>query len=99
MRVMPVVKIEARRGLGEETKRQLLQAAHGALMAAFKVPAGDRIQRFVEHAPEDFEIPPGRGPHFMLVQITCFSGRSLDAKRALYREVVRRFEELGIPPT
>ena len=31
------------------------------------------------------------------VTIDCFSGRSLDAKRRLYREIVERLEALGIP--
>jgi phenylpyruvate tautomerase PptA (4-oxalocrotonate tautomerase family) len=51
----------------------------------------------VEHAPENFEIPPGRGERFAIVSIEAFAGRSIDAKRALYREIVTRLAEVGIP--
>ena len=31
------------------------------------------------------------------VTIDCFAGRTIDAKRQLYREIVERLEGLGIP--
>jgi phenylpyruvate tautomerase PptA (4-oxalocrotonate tautomerase family) len=94
---MPVVKIDTRRGLSAQTKKQLLEAAHAALVAAFKIPDHDRTQRLVEHAAEDFEIPPGKGERYTVVEISVFAGRSIEAKRALYREIVERFEAAGIP--
>ncbi len=94
---MPLVKLETRRGLDAKTKRGLLDAVHAALMAAFGIPDRDRNQRFVEYAPEDFEIPPERGERFIVVEIVAFAGRSVDTKRRLYREIVDRFEALGIP--
>ena len=57
----------------------------------------DRGQRLLEYAPQDFEIPPGRGERFTIVSIEAFAGRSLDAKRALYQEIVTRLETAGIP--
>jgi phenylpyruvate tautomerase PptA (4-oxalocrotonate tautomerase family) len=94
---MPLVKLEMRRGLAPATKAALLDAVHQALMVAFAIPDRDRQQRFVEYAPEDFQIPPGRGEHFVIVQIDAFVGRSVDAKRRLHKEIVERFEALGIP--
>jgi phenylpyruvate tautomerase PptA (4-oxalocrotonate tautomerase family) len=94
---MPLVKLETRKGLSRETKRAMLGAVHEALMAAFKIPDHDRAQRFVEHDPEDFEIPPGKGERFTILEITVFPGRSLDAKRTLYRDICSRFAELGTP--
>jgi phenylpyruvate tautomerase PptA (4-oxalocrotonate tautomerase family) len=94
---MPVVKIDTRRGLPAETKKRLLDAVHDALVIAFKIPDHDRTQRLVEHAPEDFEIPPGKGERYTVVELLVFAGRSVDAKRALYREIVERFETIGIP--
>jgi phenylpyruvate tautomerase PptA (4-oxalocrotonate tautomerase family) len=96
---MPTITIETRRGLSPETKRQLFDAVHAALMAAFKIPDHDRSQRLIEYAPEDFEIPPGKGERYTLVSIEAFAGRSVDAKRALYAEIVGRFEAAGIPKT
>jgi phenylpyruvate tautomerase PptA (4-oxalocrotonate tautomerase family) len=94
---MPLVMIEARRGMPPELKRGLLGAVHEALVASFRIPDHDRAQRFVEHVPEDFEIPPGRGERFSIVTIVAFAGRSVDAKRALYKAIADRFEALGVP--
>ena len=94
---MPLVMIETRRGLSPDTKRRMFDAVHGALMAAFKIPDHDRTQRLLEYAPEDFEIPPGRGASYTIVSIEAFAGRSVDAKRALYREIVARLADVGIP--
>jgi phenylpyruvate tautomerase PptA (4-oxalocrotonate tautomerase family) len=35
---------------------------------------------------------------YMRVTIDCFSGRSIGAKRALFRQIVDRLGEHGIPP-
>jgi phenylpyruvate tautomerase PptA (4-oxalocrotonate tautomerase family) len=94
---MPLVMIEARRGMPPELKRGLLDAVHEALVACFRIPDHDRHQRVVEYAPEDFEIPAGRGERFTIVTIVAFAGRSLDAKRALYKTIADRFESLGVP--
>lgn len=94
---MPLVRIETRRGLTPAQKQGLLDGVHAALMEAFKIPDHDRAQRIAEYAPEDFEIPPGKGPRFTIVTIDAFPGRSLDAKRALYQGIVTRFDAVGIP--
>jgi phenylpyruvate tautomerase PptA (4-oxalocrotonate tautomerase family) len=94
---MPIVRIDTRAGLSPAEKHGLFAAVHDALVAAFKIPDHDRTQRLVEHAPEDFEIPPGRGPHYLVLELSVFAGRSVDAKRALYRELVTRIEKVGIP--
>jgi phenylpyruvate tautomerase PptA (4-oxalocrotonate tautomerase family) len=94
---MPHVLVEARRGLWPQQKKVLLEAAHAALVAAFKIPDTNRVGRFLEHAPEDFAIPAGKGERFAIVTIDALAGRSLEAKRALYREIVTRFEAAGIP--
>jgi phenylpyruvate tautomerase PptA (4-oxalocrotonate tautomerase family) len=94
---MPLVRIETRRGLPPELKRGLLDAVHEALVSCFRIPDHDRAQRVVEYAPEDLEIPPGRGERFTIVTVVAFTGRSLDAKRALYKTIADRFDALGVP--
>jgi hypothetical protein len=42
-------------------------------------------------------VPPGRGDKFTLVEVTMFSGRSMDAKRSLYQAIVRNLVPLGVP--
>jgi phenylpyruvate tautomerase PptA (4-oxalocrotonate tautomerase family) len=95
---MPLVRLEVRRGRSATQKRALLDAAHAALVEVLDVPDHDRMQRIVEHAREDFELPPGSSDGFVLVEVTMFAGRSRQAKRRLYQALVRNFGELGVAP-
>jgi phenylpyruvate tautomerase PptA (4-oxalocrotonate tautomerase family) len=95
---MPSVRIETRRWMSRETKLSVLDAVHTSLVAAFRIPDSDRNQRVIEYEPDDFEASAGKGEHFTVVTIDAFAGRSLDAKRALYQELVARLAPLGIPP-
>ena len=95
---MPLVRLEVRQGRSAAHKQALLDAAHAALVTALRIPDDDRMQRIVEHAREDFELPPGSSDDFVLVEVTLFAGRSREAKRRLYRALVGNFGELGIAP-
>jgi phenylpyruvate tautomerase PptA (4-oxalocrotonate tautomerase family) len=96
---MPSVLIEVRRSYAPEQETALMDAVHGALQEAFKIPAWDRTVRLVAHAPHRFACPPDRAQpdRYTHVSIDCFAGRSLAAKRALYRAIVTRLEACGIP--
>jgi len=63
------------------------------------LPEHDRQVRYIQHSPEHFHVPPGKSENYTLVEITLFAGRSLEAKRALYRAVVEKLGVLGISPT
>jgi phenylpyruvate tautomerase PptA (4-oxalocrotonate tautomerase family) len=95
---MPLVRLEVRQGRSATQKQALLDAAHAALVETLGIPDHDRIQRIVEHAREDFELPPNRSDDFVLVEVTMFAGRSRQAKRRLYRALVRNFGGLGVAP-
>src|SRR5215207_2845612 len=96
---MPLIRIEIREGWLSAEKSGLLDAIHAAAVEALRIPDEDRTQILTEHPADAFEIPPGKGERFTLVEITMFAGRSLDAKRHLYRAVVRNLGRLGIPPS
>jgi phenylpyruvate tautomerase PptA (4-oxalocrotonate tautomerase family) len=96
---MPLAKIEVRRSRPPSEVKALVDAVYQAQREALKVPEGDRQIRYIEHKAEHFAVPPGKTENYTLVEITLFPGRSLDAKRILYRSIVRRFGELGISPT
>jgi phenylpyruvate tautomerase PptA (4-oxalocrotonate tautomerase family) len=96
---MPLVRLEVRQGRTAAEKQALLDAAHAALVEALRIPDHDRTQRIVEHAHEDFELPPGSSDDHVLVEVTMFAGRSRQAKRLLYQALVRNLGRLGIAPT
>ena len=54
--------------------------------------------RLIEHSPESFSIPRWASERFIYIEITMFSGRSLDVKRALYHAIVKNLEPFGVPP-
>jgi phenylpyruvate tautomerase PptA (4-oxalocrotonate tautomerase family) len=90
---MPFVRIELLTGKTREFKQAVLEQAHLALVDAFRIPDDDRTQRLYELPPEAFEFPAARRPDPILIEITCFSGRSLEAKHNLYRRLTERLGE------
>jgi hypothetical protein len=91
--------IEIRRAISAEEESRLMEAVHAALREAFKLLPGDRNVRLIAHEPHRFACPPNRShPElYTHISIDAFAGRSLDAKRALYRSIVEKLEGLEIP--
>jgi phenylpyruvate tautomerase PptA (4-oxalocrotonate tautomerase family) len=96
---MPSVLVEVRRRYSEVEEVGIIDAVHGALVAAFRIPPQDKHVRLVVHEPHRFACSPNRTQpeFFTLVSVDCFAGRSLQAKRNLYAEIVDRLAEFGIP--
>jgi phenylpyruvate tautomerase PptA (4-oxalocrotonate tautomerase family) len=94
---MPNTTIETRTGWIADAKA-VIEAVQSALHEALRLPEWDRTLRLIEHAPDHFAVPPGRGPRYTLVEVTMFLGRSTAAKRALYQAIVRNLGTLGVPP-
>jgi phenylpyruvate tautomerase PptA (4-oxalocrotonate tautomerase family) len=96
---MPHVLIETRREYSEAEEVALMDAVHGALRRTFRIPAEDRHVRLLPHEPHRFACPPGTAQpdRYTQISIDAFEGRSIDAKRALYREIVESLDPLGIP--
>jgi len=96
---VPSVLIEIRRAIPAEEESRLMEAVHAALREAFKILPHDRNVRLVAHEPHRFACPPERThPElYTHISIDAFAGRSVDAKRALYRGIVERLQALGIP--
>jgi phenylpyruvate tautomerase PptA (4-oxalocrotonate tautomerase family) len=96
---VPSVLIEVRRSYTPEQEVALMEAVHSALREAFAIKAGDRNVRLVVHEPHRFACPPERQhpEAYTHISIDAFAGRSVDAKRALYRGIVEKLVPLGIP--
>jgi phenylpyruvate tautomerase PptA (4-oxalocrotonate tautomerase family) len=96
---MPHAQVEVRRQWSVPEEIAVIDAVHESLVVAFKIPPNDKHIRLVVHEPHRFAHPPSlaKPEYLTLVHIDCFEGRSVDAKRALYREIVTRLESLGIP--
>jgi phenylpyruvate tautomerase PptA (4-oxalocrotonate tautomerase family) len=96
---MPLVRISLLKGRSPEEKKTLSDEIHAALVESIKIPQTDFNHRIAEYAPGDWQLPPGKSEKFVMVEITMFPGRSKEAKRKLYKGIVRRLEALGVPTT
>ncbi len=97
---MPSVMIEVRKSYEPRIKSAIVDAVFAALVDAFKIPEDDKNVRLMTHDPSCFACPPSKKhPElYTHISIDCFHGRSLEAKKNLYRSIVERLTPLGIPP-
>ena len=96
---MPSTLIEVRRAYAPDEQVALINAVHAALVAAFKIPEDDRFIRLMTFEPHAMVngLHDGVADTYTRVTVDCFSGRSIEAKRALYKEIVDRLGAHGIP--
>ena len=94
---MPDILVEVRGGWIGSRKKELMLAIHGALIESIKTDPEDKVIRLVEHSPDDFIVPIPAGDRFTRIEITMFVGRSIEAKRMLYKTMVKALAAFGIP--
>ena len=96
---MPSVLIEVRRQYTQEQEIALMEVVHMALREAFKIVPSDKNVRLIVQESHRFACPPTREkPDFHThISVDAFAGRSLDAKRNLYKSILNNLEPLGIP--
>lgn len=97
---MPSAVVEVRRVYSEAEEVRLLEVVHESLIDAFKVSPVHRNVTLVVHAPHRFVGRTDCPAPEYLTNITFYAlpGRSLEAKRQLYRLLVDRLASFGIPP-
>lgn len=66
-------------------------------MQSLATPTDEPVVRLVEHPVSHVRFPPAAGERFTRIEIALFAGRSLAAKRALYRSLVEQLGEFGVP--
>jgi phenylpyruvate tautomerase PptA (4-oxalocrotonate tautomerase family) len=102
---MPLVTVTLARSRTPQVKAAILDAIHGALVAA-GVPETDRFQRVLELAPDDFRFDPNypdagkpRSRDFVLIEILWSVGRNVKVKRKLASDIVNALaREPGLDP-
>jgi len=96
---MPIVRVEIYKGFDTAYKQNILDGVHKALVDSFKIPDSDRKQLICEFDDEHFERVSDKSRSFIIVGITAFKGRSREAKRILYQNIVENLKESpGIQP-
>jgi phenylpyruvate tautomerase PptA (4-oxalocrotonate tautomerase family) len=94
---MPLIRIDAVAGRTPEQVKQLLDAAHRAMLTAFRVPERDRYQIYQEHAGEHFVVQDtglGIARTKQVVVVTVVSRpRDREAKQKFYAELCRELKD------
>ena len=93
---MPITHIELSRPWSKEEKERLAVFVHDTLVEVLKIPEHDRLIRITDYSPDNFFTPPNGGDDYALFQISLFPGRTLDAKRALYKKLAEGMQQFGI---
>ena len=93
---MPLIRIDAIAGRTPEQVKQLLDAAHRAMVTAFQVPERDRYQIYEEHAAGHFIVEDtglGIARTNQVIVVTVISRpRSQEAKQEFYAELCRELK-------
>jgi len=101
---MPLMKFDVIEGRTDAEIKTLLDAAHRAMVAAFKVPERDRYQILQEHKPsrmivEDTGLGIDRTDKVVVVQVVS-RPRTKEKKQALYQLMCEELEKsCGIAPS
>ena len=82
---MAQVKIFGLRSTLDRHRQGLSDAIHRSVVDALAYPADNKYHRFIGLAPEDFVFPADRSESYTIIEISMFSGRSTEAKKALIR--------------
>jgi phenylpyruvate tautomerase PptA (4-oxalocrotonate tautomerase family) len=81
------------------SEQEVIDAVQSALLSALKIPDYDRDVVLDIYDAVARIVPTGRSERYTRIEVVMFSGRSLDAKRALYQALVANLSALGVPAT
>jgi len=101
---MPLLRFDVYEGRTDAELKDLLDAAHRAMLAAFKVPERDRYQIVNEHKPsrmimEDTGLDIPRTDKFVMVHVFT-RPRGREAKQHFYKLLTEELEKsCGIAPS
>ena len=93
---MPLLRFDLYPGRTDAELKALLDAAHRAMLAAFKVPERDRYQIVNEHSPtrmimEDTGLDIPRTDKFVFIQVTT-RPRTVEEKQTFYQLTIEELE-------
>ncbi len=96
---MAQIKIFGLRRTLTPVRAALSDAIHAAIMAALAYPAEKRFHRFLALDEGDFIYPSDRSDRYIIIEISLFEGRSIEAKKALIKALYDRIPAAtGIVP-
>ncbi|GBO53757.1 hypothetical protein APA_1705 [Pseudanabaena sp. lw0831] len=96
---MPQTKIYGNADFIQQNREPLSTTIHSCVVDALNYPPEKKFQRFFPLQSEDFEYPSDRTEKYIIIEILLFAGRTVEAKKNLYRLLFERLKEkLDIAP-
>lgn len=96
---MAQIKIFGLQSSLEPIRKTLSDAIHRAVIEALSYPPEKRFHRFIGLSKDEFFYPPDRSDRYLILEISLFEGRSVQAKKALIHALYRHISEAtGIAP-
>ncbi|MCC8396750.1 tautomerase family protein [Paraburkholderia sp. MMS20-SJTR3] len=97
---MPLTRISLRSGKPAEYRQALTAGIQRSLVNTFNVPPDDLFVLITEHTADNMIYDRQyqniqRGDDFVVIQLTVSDTRTIEQKKALYRQIV---DELGKSP-
>jgi 4-oxalocrotonate tautomerase len=89
---MPLVRIDLASGRSAEIRRSIGEIVYKAMIDVINVPADDKFQIITEHGADDLNfarsyLGVAYSPGIVFIQITLNAGRSVDLKKAFYKQI------------
>ena len=100
---MPLIHVSMRAGKPDAYRQAICDGLYRAMREALNVPEGDEFIAISEHAAANFRyggaFGVARSEDVVYIQITVFSSRTVEQKKALYRRIAELLgENPGIRP-
>jgi phenylpyruvate tautomerase PptA (4-oxalocrotonate tautomerase family) len=96
---MPQTKIYGNAGFLNRSRQLISDAIHRCCVEALAFPIEKRFHRFLPLETENSIYPADRSEQYIIIEISMFEGRSIDAKKQLIRLLFAYLsEQVGIAP-
>jgi phenylpyruvate tautomerase PptA (4-oxalocrotonate tautomerase family) len=90
---MPQTKIYGHAAFIQQHRTTISDSIHACMVEALAYPPEKRFQRFFPLQAEDFVYPDDRTVQYLVIEISLFQGRSVEAKKKLIRLI---YEKLNV---
>lgn len=84
---MAQIKIYGLKSNLDENRSVISASVHEAVMSALEYPPEKKFHRFISLESSEFIYPSDRSEKYIIVEISMFEGRSIEAKKALIRGI------------
>ena len=96
---MAQIKIYGLKSNLDKNRFLISTSLHNAVMSALEYPPEKKFHRFITLEPSEFIYPSDRSEKYMIVEISMFEGRSIEAKKALIKGIYSNINKhAGITP-